>query len=144
MVRVIAVSNPRLAQAFVDYMATQGIELRVHNSGEAAEIWLADDSHLEQVQHELQQFLIDPLNSRYRAASWQAGKTDAELHYQGYSYLQTLRSKAGPLTLSVMALCIVVYILMQAVLAAEQRAVHATVALGQPCFPAFLAAAHHL
>lgn len=113
MVRVIAVSNPRLAQAFVDYMATQGIELRVHNSGEAAEIWLADDSHLEQVQHELQQFLNDPLNSRYRAASWQAGKTDAELHYQGYSYLQTLRSKAGPLTLSVMALCIVVYILMQ-------------------------------
>jgi GlpG protein len=114
MVRVIAVSNPRLAQAFVDYMTTQGIELKVHKTGEAAEIWLADDHHLEQVQHELQQFLIDPLNSRYRAASWQAGNTDADLHYQGFSYLQTLRSKAGPLTLSVMVLCIAVYILMQA------------------------------
>jgi len=114
MVRVIAVSNPRLAQAFVDYMATQGIELSVHNTGEAAEIWLADDSHLDQVQHELQQFLVDPLNRRYQAASWETGNTGADLHYPGYSYLQTLRSKAGPLTLGVMVLCIAVYILMQA------------------------------
>ena len=43
MVRVIAISNPRLALAFVDYMATQGIRLELRNSGEAAEIWLADD-----------------------------------------------------------------------------------------------------
>lgn len=113
MVRVITVSNPRLAQAFVDYMATQGIELSVHNTGEAAEIWLADDGHLEQVQHELQQFLADPLNRRYQAASWEAGNTGADLHYPGYSYLYTLRSKAGPLTLGVMMLCIAVYILMQ-------------------------------
>ncbi|MEE4407995.1 MULTISPECIES: rhomboid family intramembrane serine protease GlpG [unclassified Serratia (in: enterobacteria)] len=113
MVRVIAVSNPRLAQAFVDYMATQSIELSVHNTGEAAEIWLADDGHLEQVQHELQQFLADPLNRRYQAASWEAGNTGADLHYPGYSYLHTLRSQAGPLTLGVMVLCIAVYILMQ-------------------------------
>ncbi|MHA7848989.1 rhomboid family intramembrane serine protease GlpG [Serratia sp. D1N4] len=113
MVRVIAVSNPRLAQAFVDYMATQHIPLEIRNTGEAAEIWLADDGHLEQVQHELQQFLLDPLNSRYQAASWQAGNTDAGLHYQQFSYLQIIRSKAGPLTLTVMSLCILVYILMQ-------------------------------
>lgn len=154
MVRVIAVSNPRLAQAFVDYMTTQGIELKVHKTGEAAEIWLADDHHLEQVQHELQQFLIDPLNSRYRAASWQAGNTDADLHYQGFSYLQTLRSKAGPLTLSVMVLCIAVYILMQAL--GDDRVMYwlswpqnssqylQSVALGQPRFLAFLTAAYHL
>ena len=114
MVRVIAISNPRLALAFVDYMATQGIRLELRNSGEAAEIWLADDGHLEQVQHELQQFLVDPLNRRYQAASWQTGHTDAGLHYQSESYLHTLRSKAGPLTLGVMVLCIAVYILMQA------------------------------
>lgn len=114
MVRVIAISNPRLALAFVDYMATQGIRLELRNSGEAAEIWLADDGHLEQVQHELQQFLADPLNRRYQAASWQTGHTDAGLHYQSESYLHTLRSKAGPLTLGVMVLCIAVYILMQA------------------------------
>lgn len=91
-----------------------GIRLELRNSGEAAEIWLADDGHLEQVQHELQQFLVDPLNRRYQAASWQTGHTDAGLHYQSESYLHTLRSKAGPLTLGVMVLCIAVYILMQA------------------------------
>ena len=68
MVRVIAVSNPRLAQAFVDYMATQGVVLEVRATGDAAEIWLADEAHLEQVQHELQQFLLDPFNRRYQAA----------------------------------------------------------------------------
>ncbi|ALX92875.1 rhomboid family intramembrane serine protease GlpG [Serratia sp. JSRIV001] len=113
MVRVIAVSNPRLAQAFVDYMATQGVVLEVRATGDAAEIWLADEAHLEQVQHELQQFLLDPFNRRYQAASWQAGSTDAGLQYQQFSYLQIIRSKAGPLTLTVMSLCILVYILMQ-------------------------------
>ncbi|VTR61838.1 Rhomboid protease glpG [Serratia fonticola] len=113
MVRVIAVSNPRLAQAFVDYMATQGVVLEVRATGDAAEIWLADEAHLEQVQHELQQFLLDPFNRRYQAASWQTGSTDAGLQYQQFSYLQIIRSKAGPLTLTVMSLCILVYILMQ-------------------------------
>ncbi|BBI91587.1 putative intramembrane serine protease [Serratia symbiotica str. Tucson] len=113
MVRVTAVSNPRLALAFVDYMATQGITLTLRNSSNAAEIWLTDANHLEHVQHELQQFLVDPLSRRYQAVSWQTGHTDAGLHYQGYSYLQALCSKAGPLTLSVMGLCIAVYILMQ-------------------------------
>ncbi|MFI8417306.1 rhomboid family intramembrane serine protease GlpG [Serratia sp. NPDC078593] len=113
MVRVIAVSNPRLAQAFVDYMATQGITLEVQHTQDAAEIWLADDSHLEQVQHELQQFMLDPLNRRYQAASWQTGHTGTEMPYEQVSYLHIIRSKAGPLTLSVMALCILIYILMQ-------------------------------
>lgn len=129
-----------------------GASGELRNSGEAAEIWLADDGHLEQVQHELQQFLVDPLNRRYQAASWQTGHTDAGLHYQSESYLHTLRSKAGPLTLGVMVLCIAVYILMQALgddtvmywlsPAAGQQPIHAAVALGQPCVPAFLPAAY--
>lgn len=113
MVRVIAVSNPRLALAFVDYMATQGVALEVRNIEDTAEIWLADEIHLDQVQHELQQFLRDPLNPRYQAASWQTGNPDVSLHYQGFSYLHTLRSQAGPLTLGVMVLCILIYLLMQ-------------------------------
>lgn len=115
MIRVIAVSNPRLALAFVDYMTTQGITLELRHGQDAAEIWLADEQRLEQVQHELQQFMRDPLNRRYQAASWQTGGTAAELHYPHDSYLQIIRSKAGPLTLSVMALCILVYVLMQVI-----------------------------
>ncbi len=94
-------------------MATQGITLTLRNSNNAAEIWLTDANHLEHVWHELQQFLVDPLSRRYQDLSWQTGHTDSGLHYQGYSYLQALCSKAGPLTLSVMGLCIALYILMQ-------------------------------
>jgi len=61
----------------------------------------------------LQRLLVDPINRRYQAASWQTSHTDAELHYQGYSYLKTLCRKARLLTLSVVGLCIAVYILMQ-------------------------------
>jgi GlpG protein len=113
MVRVIALSNPRLAQAFVDFMATRGITVEMQRIGHDAELWLADDSHLTDVEQQLELFLQDPLHPRYQEASWQAGKTDSTITYQRYSYLQRIRSQAGPLTLSVMVLCIVIYVLMQ-------------------------------
>ncbi len=115
MIRVIAISNPRLAQAFVDYMATCNVVLEVRPDTQGAEIWLADDEQLPLVQQELEQFLLEPLNPRYQAASWQSGNLHSNLSYQRFSYLQTLRSQAGPLTLSVMVLCIAIYILMQIV-----------------------------
>ncbi|AJJ17543.1 rhomboid family intramembrane serine protease GlpG [Yersinia intermedia] len=115
MIRVIAISNPRLAQAFVDYMATRNVVLEVRPDTQGAEIWLADDEQLPLVQQELEQFLLEPLNPRYQAASWQSGNLHSNLSYQRFSYLQTLRSQAGPLTLSVMVLCIAIYILMQIV-----------------------------
>ncbi|AAM87443.1 MULTISPECIES: rhomboid family intramembrane serine protease GlpG [Yersinia pseudotuberculosis complex] len=112
MTRVIVISNLRLAQAFVDYMATHHVALEIRPDAQGVEIWLADDEQLSAVQHELEQFLLDPLNPRYQAASWQAGNVNSNLPYQRFSYLQTLRSQAGPLTLSVMVLCIAIYILM--------------------------------
>ncbi len=115
MIRVLAVSNPRLAQAFVDYMATQGVTLQMTTNGSEAELWLNDDSLLTQVQEELQVFLVDPLNPRYLAASWQSGSTASNINYPRFSYLQTLTQRAGPLTLTVLALCILIYLLMQAV-----------------------------
>lgn len=110
---MIAISNLRLAQAFVDYMATRNVALEVRPDAQGAEIWLADDEQLPQVQLELEQFLLDPLNPRYQAASWQSGSLHTNLPYQRFSYLQTLRSQAGPLTLAVLVLCITIYILMQ-------------------------------
>lgn len=113
MTRVIVISNLRLAQAFVDYMATRNVALEIRHDAQGAEIWLANDERLPAVQHELELFLLDPLNPRYQAASWKAGNLDSNLPYQRFSYLQTLRSQAGPLTLSVMVVCIAIYILMQ-------------------------------
>ena len=71
MIRVIALSNPRLAQAFVDYMRTQQVHLEMRPQGHEAELWLEDESQLSKVQGELEIFLRDPTNPRYLAASWQ-------------------------------------------------------------------------
>ncbi|MEC5319136.1 rhomboid family intramembrane serine protease GlpG [Brenneria populi subsp. brevivirga] len=113
MIRVITLSNPRLAQAFVDYMRTRQIHLDMRPQGHEAELWLDDEAQLRTVQEELEVFLRDPGNPRYLAASWQTGSMDSGIQYQRYSYLQTLKQKAGPLTLSVMVVTIAVFILMQ-------------------------------
>lgn len=113
MIRVIALSNPRLAQAFVDYMRTQQVHLEVRPQGHEAELWLGDETQLKKVQEALDVFLLDPTNPRYLAASWQTGTVDTDIQYQRYSYLQTLKQKAGPLTLSLMVVTIAVFILMQ-------------------------------
>lgn len=113
MIRVISLSNPRIAQAFVDYMATLGVKLQVKHDGQEVQIWLEDESKLAQVEPELALFVKDPLHARYQAASWQSGNTQTKLHYQHYSYWQRIRSQAGPLTMAVMVICIVVYIIQQ-------------------------------
>lgn len=113
MVRIIALSNLRLAQAFVDYMATYDVALKINDSNQGAEIWLIDEQQSAHVRYELEQFLLDQLHPRYQAASWLSGNTHSNFSYQHYSYLKILRHQTGPLTLIVIALCIITYILMQ-------------------------------
>lgn len=111
-IRLTALSQPRLAQAFVDYMQTQNIQLELRFSGQEVELWLEDESLLSEVQQALDVFIQDPMHPRYQAASWQAGSTSSPLRYASFSYLQTLQQRAGPLTLGVMLACIVVYLWM--------------------------------
>lgn len=112
MMRITEFSNPRMAQAFVDYMATRGIQLRVEHDNHYT-VWLDDDSKVNLVENELSQFIRDPNHPRYQAASWHSGSTSSGIHYQGSSLLANIRERAGPLTLSVMVMCIVVFVLMQ-------------------------------
>ncbi|WP_315708667.1 rhomboid family intramembrane serine protease GlpG [Brenneria uluponensis] len=113
MIRIIALSNPRLAQAFVDYMHTQKVKLVMHMNGNEAELLLPDEKQLVRVQQELEQFLREPHHQRYQAASWETGSTKSGLRYQSFSYLQIVCQGAGLLTLSVMVATIAVYLLMQ-------------------------------
>lgn len=112
MTRITEFSNPRMAQAFVDYMVTRGITLRVEHDNSYT-LWLDDDSKVNLVENELNQFIRDPYHPRYQAASWHAGNTASGLHYESTSLLTHIRQRAGPLTLSVMGLCVAIFILMQ-------------------------------
>ncbi len=106
-----AFDNPRLAQAFVDYMATQGVVLDIQRH-DTWDVWLADESQAERVKAELSYFLAHPSDPRYLSASWQTGQLNAGLRYRSYPFMATVRAHAGPLTLGMMALCIVAYLAM--------------------------------
>ncbi|ARJ44210.1 rhomboid family intramembrane serine protease GlpG [Pantoea alhagi] len=104
-------NNPRMAQAFVDYMATRGVTLHIKKEDQLI-LLLEDETKQQMVENELEQFVRDPFHPRYQAASWQSGTTDSKLHYQRDSLLTNLRQRAGPLTILLAIACIAVYILM--------------------------------
>ncbi|PPS58977.1 hypothetical protein CRX72_26855 [Pantoea sp. BRM17] len=66
-------SHARTAQAFVDYMATRGVTLRIEQESHFV-IVLDDESQLQMVENELAQFVRDPNHPRYQAASWRSGR----------------------------------------------------------------------
>ena len=114
MMRITHFTHLRMAQAFVDYMATKGITLRIEQEGDYT-LWLDDESKLSVVENELNQFIREPNHPRYHAASWQAGKTDSGIKYvraSGMPLKERIKTMAGPLTLVVSAISVVVYLLV--------------------------------
>ncbi|WP_336659087.1 rhomboid family intramembrane serine protease GlpG [Enterobacter asburiae] len=114
MLMITSFTNPRVAQAFVDYMATQGVILTIQQHTQT-DVWLADESQAARVNEELARFLENPGDPRYLAASWQSGQTDSGLHYSRFPFHATIRERAGPFTLLLMAACIIVFIIMNVV-----------------------------
>ncbi|WP_155026764.1 rhomboid family intramembrane serine protease GlpG [Enterobacter bugandensis] len=114
MLMITSFTNPRVAQAFVDYMATQGVILTIQQHTQT-DVWLADESQAARVNEELARFLENPGDPRYLAASWQSGQTGSGLHYSRFPFFATIRERAGPFTLLLMAACIIVFIIMNVV-----------------------------
>jgi GlpG protein len=113
MIMITSFANPRVAQAFVDYMATQGVVLTLQQHQQQSDVWLADDAQEAKVRSELEQFLANPVDARYLAASWSTGDTASGLRYQRYPFFATIKQKAGPFTLAMIAACVLVYLAMQ-------------------------------
>ncbi|SHF46310.1 rhomboid family intramembrane serine protease GlpG [Vibrio gazogenes] len=113
MIRLITIDNPRLGQAFIDYMALKHIEIVMSPDLEAMFcLWLVKDENLHEAEIELKQFLAHPEDPKYRAASWQTdGKQKPLFRYRSPSVLQLFYAKAGYMTLGVCLLCIVVFVL---------------------------------
>lgn len=114
MLMITSFSNPRVAQAFVDYMQTQGVILTIQHH-EQSDVWLADESQAERVRSELARFIENPADPRYLAASWKSGQTDSGLRYQRFPLRAALRERGGPLTLLISILCITVFIAMNVI-----------------------------
>ena len=114
MLMITSFTNPRVAQAFVDYMATQGVILTIQQHTRS-DVWLSDEAQESRVREELERFLANPADPRYLAASWQSGQTNSGLHYRRFPFLATLKAGAGPVTIGIMAVCILVFILMSVI-----------------------------
>ncbi len=115
MVRLITLANPRMAQAFIDYMASHHIDIQMmpEGGGQFA-LWLSDEQHKLEVEAELKHFLANPTATKYQAASWDMADTrTSQFSYRSPSMLAMVKAKAGVFTLAIMAVCAVIFILLQ-------------------------------
>ena len=115
MVRLMVLNNARVAQAFIDYMASRHISIQMYPEGEGrVALWLIDAQHQVETEAELNRFLSEPNHKRYQAASWDVAETrKSQFHYHTPSFLSMIKAKAGPVTLSIMLLCVVIFALQQ-------------------------------
>lgn len=115
MHKLISLNHPRMAQAFIDYMASRQIDIQMMPEGEGQfALWLMDSQYQIEAEAELKQFLDNPNASKYQAASWDMAETRRNhFKYQSPSMLAMIKAKAGPLTLSIMAVSIVIFALQQ-------------------------------
>lgn len=115
MVRLMVLNNARVAQAFIDYMASRHISIQMSPEGEGrVALWLIDAQHQVETEAELNRFLSEPNHKRYQAASWDVAETrNSQFHYHTPSFLSMIKAKAGPVTLSIMLLCVVIFALQQ-------------------------------
>ncbi|WP_325891351.1 rhomboid family intramembrane serine protease GlpG [Grimontia sp. NTOU-MAR1] len=111
MIRLTALSNPRAAQAFIDYMASRNISIQMMPEGEGLfALWLVDSQYQIEAEAELAAFLQNPDDEKYQAASWNMAESrTAKFFYPRQGLLTSLKQNAGPFTLSIMLVCIVVY-----------------------------------
>ncbi|MFA1562167.1 rhomboid family intramembrane serine protease GlpG [Aliivibrio fischeri] len=116
MQRLIALSNPRAGQAFIDYMASRHIDIRMMPEGDGQfALWVvSDDAYLLEVESELQAFLRNPNDVKYQSASWDMADTrTAKFAYGSPNLIKMIKAKAGIFTLSIMLVCIVIFALQQ-------------------------------
>lgn len=115
MIKLIVLDNPRLAQAFIDYMASRGIPVdMMPEGGGMFAVWLKDNQYQIEAESELQHFLQDPNNKKYQAASWDmADSRTRKFAYQTPGLLNMVKAKAGPFTLLIMMATIVIYAALQ-------------------------------
>ncbi len=115
MIKLIVINNPRVAQAFIDYMASRKIDVTMMPEGEGQyAVWLQNDAEQLEAESELRRFLENPYDDKYQAASWElADSRIQKFRYHSPDILPMLKRKAGPLTFAVLFICIALFILFQ-------------------------------
>jgi GlpG protein len=112
MHKLAVVDHPRVAQSFVDYMASRGFEVKMmpEPEGRVALWFLGGNEHIIEVEHEFELFANNSQDRKYQAASWNVAESrTATFNYSSPSLMNMVVSHSGPVTLTVMTLCIVIF-----------------------------------
>lgn len=111
MIQLLLLDDPRLAQSLADYLASRGVRCELRQSELGTALWLADASRLAEAESEVTRFLREPWHPRYAEASWRSGQADTRIDYSAGSpsLLAQFLLQAGPLTLTLLLLCLLVF-----------------------------------
>lgn len=104
----------RIAQAFSDYLTNLNIPNYIKHDEFHYQLIIEEEEHLTAAQTELSEFLANPNQRKYLAASWQSGKvTEQSSSYAvaDNNLLNNFKQHAGVITHLVFAVCTVVFVL---------------------------------
>ncbi|WP_299796955.1 rhomboid family intramembrane serine protease GlpG [uncultured Shewanella sp.] len=111
MIEIGRLPNERAAQALVDYLKGQKIDCQVVPAEQGVILMVTHDRDSARASMEYQKFIQNPYDEKYLKASWDNGDSSVKFDY-GAPTLQLLTqfvTGAGPLTLSVICTCIVIF-----------------------------------
>ena len=111
MIEIGRLPNERAAQALVDYLKGENVDCKVIPSEQGVIIAVVHDHDSLKATMEFQQFVLNPHDDKYLQASWDNGDTRLKMDY-GAPSLQLLTqfiSGAGPLTLAIFFICVIVF-----------------------------------
>lgn len=111
MIKLATLSHSRMAQAFVDYMATRHIEVQIQpDENGGVSLWLVNAHYQLEAEEELKRFLHNPNAPEYHAAPWKIAETrHSSFHYESPNIFLLIKGKAGVFTLMIMCLSILVF-----------------------------------
>jgi len=111
MILLGRVPNPRMAQAFIDYLYNIDIDCQLRDQ-QGFELWLVTIGQQQVAQQEFELFIANPNHPKYLAASWT--NANPQISAVGHSAANTemlanFINHSGPVTLITFGIAIVVY-----------------------------------
>jgi len=106
------INNLRAAQAFSDYLSSQGIDNKLNPVDGGIEIILHNEEQATEATDELQKFVSNPSDPRYMAASWNVNNHEnTKLSSSSLGQILPVEKlkQSGPITLLIMLLCVGLY-----------------------------------
>ncbi|MDP2559564.1 rhomboid family intramembrane serine protease GlpG [Psychrobium sp. 1_MG-2023] len=104
--------NARMAQAYIDYMMGLDIYCTLQQEPDTVSIWVDTSSKQQVAEIEFKQFITNPNDPKYLAASWHNANPQIDVDHKNanLSLLVDFISHTGPVTLSVFVICVFVYL----------------------------------